>query len=233
VHSHAKEEHPRRIRGQEKDTELDHFRKDRLQLRKGRGPDKYVNALIRALTSEELEVIRECADQALRDAKCDTKGAEVLTEEVIKCTIRLLHKGGETSDKPSDWRPIGLLNVWMQRIHHVINYRLTVIREVENITVPGQDGGRAGRGVDLCLAQRRGSARTCTSRCTLTPAARAARSAYSRLAARRAIRSGTRYAKWAGGSRSQTHRRAAMCGFTQDDGYVRGAAPTQNPACYV
>jgi hypothetical protein len=43
-----------------------------------------------------------------------------------------------------------------------------------------------------------------------------------------AIRSGTRYAKWAGGSRSQTHRRAAMGGFTQDDGYVRGVAPTHN-----
>jgi len=32
-----------------------------------------------------------------------------------------------------------------------------------------------------------------------------------------AIRYGTRYAKWAGGSRSQTHRRAAKGGFTQDD----------------
>ena len=31
-----------------------------------------------------------------------------------------------------------------------------------------------------------------------------------RLAAQSAIRSGTRYAKWAGGSRSQTHRRAAI-----------------------
>ena len=41
-----------------------------------------------------------------------------------------------------------------------------------------------------------------------------------------AIRSGTRYAKWAGGSRSQTHRRAAIGGFTQGDGYVRGVAPT-------
>jgi hypothetical protein len=40
-----------------------------------------------------------------------------------------------------------------------------------------------------------------------------------------AIRSGTRYAKWAGGSRSQTHRRAAMGGFTQDDGDVQGVAP--------
>ena len=72
----------------------------------------------------------------------------------------------------------------------------------------------------------RGSAKTCSSRCTLSPAARAARSAYSKLAARSAIRSGTRYAKLTGGSRSQTHSRAAMCDFTQDDGYVRGVAPT-------
>jgi len=43
-----------------------------------------------------------------------------------------------------------------------------------------------------------------------------------------AIRSGTRYAKWAGGSRSQTHSRAAMGDFTQDDGYVRGVAPTHD-----
>jgi len=64
----------------------------------------------------------------------------------------------------------------------------------------------------------------CSLRCTLAPAARATLSAYSRLAARLTIRSGTRYAKWAGGSRSQTHRRAAMGGFTQDDGYVRGVA---------
>jgi hypothetical protein len=47
------------------------------------------------------------------------------------------------------------------------------------------------------------------------PAARTARSSG-------VIRSGTRYVKWAGGSRSQTHRRAAVGGFTQDNGYVRG-----------
>jgi hypothetical protein len=54
-------------------------------------------------------------------------------------------------------------------------------------------------------------AHACSLRCTLS-----------------AIRSGTRYAKWAGGSRSQTHRRAAMGGFTQDDGYVRGVAATHD-----
>ena len=40
-----------------------------------------------------------------------------------------------------------------------------------------------------------------------------------------AIRPEVRYAKWAGGSRSQTHRRAAKGSFTQDDGYVQGVAP--------
>jgi hypothetical protein len=128
---YQEEEYPRRIRGPVTDAELDHFRQDRLQLRKEGGPDTYVNEIIRALTSEELEVIREWADQALRDAK----SAEVLTEEVLYCTIRLLHKGGDTSDKPSDWRPVGLLNVCMQLIHHVINYRLTVITKVENLIV--------------------------------------------------------------------------------------------------
>jgi hypothetical protein len=80
-----------------------------------------------------------------------------------------------------------------------------------------------------CLDQRRhGSARTCSLHCTLTPAARLHAHACSLHCTLGAIRSGTRYAKWAGGSRSQTHRRAAMVGFTQDDGYVRGVAPTHS-----
>jgi len=37
----------------------------------------------------------------------------------------------------------------MQLVHHVVNYRLTVITEAENLIAPGQDGGRAGRRVDL------------------------------------------------------------------------------------
>jgi hypothetical protein len=49
----------------------------------------------------------------------------------------------------------------------------------------------------------------------------AARDGAREHAALGAIRSGTRNAKWAGGSRSQTHRRAAKGGFTQDDVKVR------------
>ena len=67
------------------DAELDHFRQDGLQLRKEGGLDTYVNEIIWALTSEEMEVIRELADQALRDAK----STEVLTEDVLNFTIQL------------------------------------------------------------------------------------------------------------------------------------------------
>jgi hypothetical protein len=82
----------------------------------------------------------------LQDAQ---SAASTLTDEVLNCSIRLLHKGGETSDKPSDWLPIGLLNVGIQLLHHVFNYCLTTITVAENIIVPDQDGGRARRGVDL------------------------------------------------------------------------------------
>ena len=37
----------------------------------------------------------------------------------------------------------------IQLAHQVINYRLTVITEAENLIAPGKDGGRAIRGVDL------------------------------------------------------------------------------------
>ena len=138
-------EHPRRIRGRVTDHELDQFRQHRLQLRKTGGPDGTNNEMFRVLTHEEMEVLREWASRVLQDAR----GAEILTEEVLNGTVRLLHKGGETSDKPSDWRPIVLLNVSMQLVYHVINSRLTEITEKENLIVPGQNGGRRERGVDL------------------------------------------------------------------------------------
>ena len=68
---------------------------------------------------------------------------------MLNCSIRLLNKGGDTSDKASDWRPVGLLNVGIQLIHHIINARLTTITEAENLIVPGQDCGMAGREVVL------------------------------------------------------------------------------------
>jgi hypothetical protein len=44
---------------------------------------------------------------------------------------------------------VGLLNVGIQLIHRIINARLTTITEAENLIVPGQDCGMAGREVVL------------------------------------------------------------------------------------
>jgi len=124
--SYTDDEHPRRIRGPITDHES-------------------------AISITDSGGTSNCPDMANRSLKDAHSVASVLTDEDLRCAIRLLHKGGETSDKPSDWRPIGLLNVGTQLVHHVINYRLTTITVVENLIVPilGQDGGRAGRGVDL------------------------------------------------------------------------------------
>ena len=58
----------------------------------------------------------------------------------------------------------------------------------------------------------------------------AARDGAREHAALGAIRSGTRNAKWAGGSRSQTHRRAAKGGFTQTTvRWSEGLVPDRRP----
>ena len=111
---YADEQHPRRIRGPITDHELDHFRRDRLRLRNAGGPDKDTNELYRSLTVEELTVVRVWSDRVLQDAQ---SASSVLTDEILNCIIRLLHKGGDTSDKPSDWSPIGLLNVGIKLVH--------------------------------------------------------------------------------------------------------------------
>jgi len=87
---YAEEEHPRRIRGPVTDYELDQIRKDRLKPRKAGGPDRSTNERFRSLTAEELAVVREWADRVFKDAQ---SASSVLTDDVLNCSIRLLHKG--------------------------------------------------------------------------------------------------------------------------------------------
>ena len=147
-HERERDRARKRERGRERTSERERERESEQEREREqtRERDKETNELYRSLTAEKLAVVRTWADRALSDVQ---SAASALTDEDLRCAIRLLHKGGDTSDRPSDWRPIGLLNVGTQLVHHVINYRLTTITEVENIIVPGQDGGRAGRGVDL------------------------------------------------------------------------------------
>jgi hypothetical protein len=72
-----------------------------------------------------------------------------MTEEVMNGTICLLHKGGDTVDLISDWRPVVLLNVCNQLIMHVVNNRIRAIMEKGGILSPGQGGGRQGRSVTI------------------------------------------------------------------------------------
>jgi hypothetical protein len=96
----------------------------------------------------ELEILRQWANEILA-----MTGARVMTVEEMNGTIRLLHKGGVTDDKPQDWRPVVLLNCTNQLVMHILNARLRSIVERAGILEPGQSGGRQGRSTDINLTK--------------------------------------------------------------------------------
>ena len=57
------------------------------------------------MSYEELEILREWANEILAMGR-----ARVMTVDEMNGTIRLLHKGGTTDDRPQDRRPVVLLN---------------------------------------------------------------------------------------------------------------------------
>ena len=63
--------------------------------------------------------------------------------------VALLHKGGCSTDRAGDYRPVVLLNSLFQLISYVIKEHLVRIVEVSNILEPGQGGFRARRGCDI------------------------------------------------------------------------------------
>ena len=88
----------------------------------------------------------------------------------------------------------------------------------EDEEAPGPAARAARSGLQLAL-----HAHACSSHCTLSVQQACCT---SRDPLRDEIREVGRGISLAD---TQTLRRAAMCGCTQDDGYVRGVAPTQNP----
>lgn len=71
------------------------------------------------MSYEELEILREWANEILAMGR-----ARVMTVDEMNDTIRLLHKGGTTDDRPQDWRPVVLLNCTNQLVMHILNVRL-------------------------------------------------------------------------------------------------------------
>jgi len=69
------------------------------------GQDALQNEHIKAMSDEEKEILRGWVNAIL-----DPGNPTEMTEEETRGMISLLHKGGATSDKTSDLRPIILLN---------------------------------------------------------------------------------------------------------------------------
>ena len=100
------------------------------------------------MSSEELEVLRAWVNEILSKDE-----ARLMTIEEMNGTISLLHKGGDTDDRPRDWRPVVLLNCTNQIVMHILNSRLREVVERAGILEPGQTGGRQGRSTDINLAK--------------------------------------------------------------------------------
>ena len=79
--------------------------------------------------------------------------ARLMTVEEMNGTIRLLHKGGVTDDRPQDWRPVVLLNCTNQLVMQILNAQHRSIVEKAGILEPGQSGGRQGRSTDINLTK--------------------------------------------------------------------------------
>jgi hypothetical protein len=137
-----------RLKGKVTDNEFRSFVDSCLKANKSPGPDGYANECVKTMSYAELEILRQWANEILA-----MTGARVMTVEEMNGTIRLLHKGGVTDDKPQDWRPVVLLNCVNQLVMHILNARLRSIVERAGILEPGQSGGRQGRSTDINLTK--------------------------------------------------------------------------------
>ncbi len=136
------------MKGKVTDNEFRNFVDSCLKINKSPGPDGHTNESVKTMSYAELEILRQWANEILA-----TEGARVMTVEEMNGTIRLLHKGGVTDDKPQDWRPVVLLNCTNQLVMHILNARLRTIVEKAGILEPGQSGGRQGRSTDINLTK--------------------------------------------------------------------------------
>ena len=93
------------------------------------------------MTDEEFQIVKMWVNEILTE---DTSRQR----ETMNGTILQLHKGGGTN-RPSDQRPVVLLNSVYQLLNYVINERFKKIVEPADILEPGQGGGRQGRCIGI------------------------------------------------------------------------------------
>jgi hypothetical protein len=129
-----------RLKGKVTDNEFSSFVDRCFKANKAPGPDGFSNECVKTMSYAELEILREWANEILAMER-----ARVMTVEEMNGTIRLLHKGGATDERPQDWRPVVLLNCTDQLVMHILNARLkTLSREQAFWNRVNQGGDRAG-----------------------------------------------------------------------------------------
>ena len=137
-----------RLRGPVTENEFQKFVDNYLKNNKAPGPDGVTNECIKTMSKEELDILRMWVNEILAYDK-----AKPMSVNEMNGTISLLHKGGDTDDRPRDWRPVVLLNCTNQLVMHILNARLRELVERAGILEPGQAGGRQGRSTDINLAK--------------------------------------------------------------------------------
>ena len=139
-----------RLRGELTDNEFKKYVDSCLKCNKSTGPDGHCNESIRTMSEMELNLLKTWANKILTT---DKGSFRMMTITEMSGVISLLHKEGETADRPSDWRPVVLLNSTNQLIMHILNSRLRSIVERAGLIEPGQAGGRQGRSTDINMSR--------------------------------------------------------------------------------
>ena len=103
-----------RLRKELEASEWANIIRDRLRWGVAPGPDTYSTDLVKTMSEPEKEILRRWVNEVLTTGR-ETPAREV--EAAIRNgTISLLHKDGDTTDLPGDWRPVVLLNTVSQHL---------------------------------------------------------------------------------------------------------------------
>jgi len=116
---------PGRLGGELTSQEIKKYVAMCLKPDKSTGPDRCPNELTKTMTDEEFQIVKMWVNEILTE---DTSRQQ----ETMNGTILQLHKSGG-ANKPSDQRPVVLLNRVYQLLNYVINERLKKIVEPANI----------------------------------------------------------------------------------------------------
>ena len=133
------------LRGTLTEEELEKVLSTYVKGRLSPGPDGVITELLKDATCTERKVILLWINDVLTAEKPGLR----LSAKEVHGLVALLHKGGGSTDRASDYRPVVLLNSLFQLISYVIQERLVRIVEGSNILEPGQGGFRARRGCDI------------------------------------------------------------------------------------